>query len=313
MILTVHLNPALDKATVLPDFTPGRTFRLGNVIHLAGGKGFNFARALRNLACDTTVVGPLGGHTGRWVSDLTEAERLSCDFSWINGETRTNLTVVDPTTGQITELYEAGPELQPAEWEGLVDKVQSWLSRAHRMVICGSVPRGIPESGLYRLLILAREAGVTGILDSYGPPLKRALAAEPALVKVNGLEISDLLGRSVTTVADALVAAEEIRACCAGAAVITLGEKGAVGVNSDGTPFGWAAPKVASVSAVGSGDSLLAGIIVSLDRGKSLPEAIRFGVAVGAANTLQPGAGIFNLAQVEQLLAEVHPLAEAED
>lgn len=310
MILTVNLNPALDRTTVVPDFNLGRIFRVPNMLSLPGGKGFNFARALRTLdkECTNLVVGPFGGHIGRMVWDMAWTEGLTCDGIWIDQETRTCLSIIDPTTDCVTELYEAGPELHPDDWTRLADKIRHLLAEVAWLVLCGSPARGMPEDGLFDLLEWTHAAGVRTVLDTYGPPMARAIETRPYLVKINQVEASSLVGWPVSSLTEALNAARAIQARGVKAVVITLGKDGAVGVDVTGHSFGWIAPNIPSVSAVGSGDSFLAGIIVGLVKGQSLENAVRLGIATGAANTLQIGAAKFELTQVESMLNIVQPL-----
>lgn len=309
MILAINMNPALDKTAVVPDFSLGRIFRPSELLALPGGKGFNFMRALHTLdqSLAGLVVGPLGGHMGKMVWDMAQAEGLAWDGIWIEGETRTCLSIIDPGTNCITELYEAGPELHRDDWRRLVVKIRRLLPQATWILFCGSSPRGMPEDGLLRLLEEAHAAGVHTVVDTHGSALAQAIGTRPYLVKINQHEASTLLGWPVNTPAEAIKAASEIQSRGVRVVVITLGQEGAVGLDVTGQPFGWRAPSTSSVSAVGSGDSFLAGLVVELAKEQSLNNAVRLGIAAGAANTLQIGAGRFQLAQVASILDTVQP------
>jgi 1-phosphofructokinase family hexose kinase len=311
MILIVNLNPALDKTVVTPGFTPGQTARVTEPRLQAGGKGFNVARALRTLGPlgRSLVVGHFAGHTGRLVQDLAQTEGLACDGVWVAGETRTCLSIIDPAAGLVTDLNEAGPTLPPNGWPRLMEKIKGLLPKTAWLLACGSTAPGTPENGLAHLVQQAAEADIPVILDTYGPKLAQALAARPFLVKINAHEAADLLNQPVDTPAAALAAAAAIQQRGAANVLITLGAAGAVGCDQPGHNFSWAAPVVPGVSPVGSGDSLLAGVVTGLAAGGSLAQAARLGIAAGAANTLQVGAGNFTMAQVQHLLTEVTPLA----
>jgi 1-phosphofructokinase family hexose kinase len=310
MILAINMNPALDKTIVVPDFSLGRIFRPSELLSLPGGKGFNFMRALRTLdpKIEGLVVGPLGGHMGKMVWNMAQAEGLAWDGIWIEGETRTCLSIIDPHTNCTTELYEVGPELHPDDWNGLTAKIRSLLSRATWIVFCGSSPRGMPQDGILHLIEEAHAARVHTVVDTHGSSLAQAIETRPYLVKINHHEASALLGWTVKTPAEAINAASEIQSRGVRAVVITLGQEGAIGLDLAGEPFGWRAPSTPNVSAVGSGDSFLAGIVVSLAEDPSLKNAVRLGIAAGAANTLQIGAGKFQRLQVESILDTVRPL-----
>ena len=308
MILTIVPNPALDKTAVIPRFEPGHIFRVSTVLGLAGGKGLNFARALQTLGERALVVGPFGGSTGRAVLELAAAEGIACDHLPVQGETRTCLTIVDPEAQRITELYERGPELDAQVWEQLVTHAARHFPTVERMVVCGSGFPGAPTTGLRDLVEQANAAGVPALLDTYGLQLAHALAARPALVKINRHEAADLVGHPIQQVHEATAAVVELQARGAQAVVITLGAQGAAGIDRDGQPFGWAAPDAGGLYPTGSGDALLAGIVTGLARGQTLREAVRLGVAVGTANTLRIGAGVFDVAWVETLLRDVREL-----
>ena len=309
MILTIVPNPSLDKTALVPGFELGRTFRVSEPLGLAGGKAFNFARAVHTLGEQPLVVGPLGGHIGQLLIDLATAEGLVCDPVTIEGETRTCLTIVDPETHCITELYERGPGIEAGVWERLVATATRHLPQSRWMAISGSCPPGTPETGLRQLVEQAQAAGVPALLDTYGPQLVHALVAGPRLVKINQHEAAGVVGRPVETGDTAVEAAAEIQARGAQAVIITLGKQGAAGVDQRGERFGWAAPDIAGMFPIGSGDSLFGGVVAGLAHGQTLAQALRLGVAVGAANTLQMGAGVFDPAEVDRLLPQVQPLA----
>jgi 1-phosphofructokinase family hexose kinase len=308
MIITILPNPALDKTVVLPDFTTGKIYR-ADVLTLAGGKGFNFARALHTLGQQSLLIGPVGGHAGKRLLELAAQDGLLCDCLPVDAELRTCLTIVDPRSGQSpTEIYERGAALQPEAWDLLVAKAVSHFAEASYLAVCGSFLPGTPEDGLYRLVQRTKQAGVPVLLDTHGPQLRGVLESGPALLKVNQFEAGELVGRDVATAAQALEAAQELQQRGVREIVITLGKEGAVGLTAEGQRFGWAAPEVPVVCPTGSGDSLFAGIVAGLAQGQRLPEAVRQGVAAGAANTLQLGAGRLDLQQMKALWQMVQAL-----
>jgi 1-phosphofructokinase family hexose kinase len=305
MIVTIVPNPALDKTVVLPDFTTGKIYR-GDVLTLAGGKGFNFARALHTLGQQSLLIGPVGGHAGRHLLELAAQDGLPCDCVPVRAELRTCLTIVDPRSNQPpTEIYERGAPLQAGAWDLLIAKAVSHFAEANFLAVCGSFLPGTPEDGLYQLVQQAKQAGVPVLLDTHGPQLRGVLESGPALLKVNQFEAGELVGRDVATAAQALEAAQELQQRGVREIVIT---QGAVGLTVDGQQFGWAAPEVPVVCPTGSGDSLFAGIVAGLAQGQRLPEAVRQGVAAGAANTLQLGAGRLDRQQMKSLWQTVQAL-----
>jgi 1-phosphofructokinase family hexose kinase len=307
MILTVVPNPALDKTVVLPGFAVGAIYRPAEVVTLAGGKGCNFARALGTLGQRSLVVCPVGGYAGQSFLDLAARDGLACDGVVIKAELRTCLTIVDPGHPP-TEIYERGGALEAGEWQALLDRIVSYFPQAAFLTLCGSFPSNVPPDALYDLLRRARDTDLPVLLDTSGPQLLKALSASPTLLKINQFEAGAMLEYTIATPQEALRAARMLQKRGARAVVITLGSRGAVGLDAEGTSFGWVAPPVAAVYTTGSGDCLFAGIASALARGESLSEATRLGVACGAANTLHIGAGRLELRQVEQLAHAVAPL-----
>jgi 1-phosphofructokinase family hexose kinase len=312
MIVTVVPNPALDKTIVLPDFKLGNIHRAGEVIIQAGGKGFNVARALRTLGVQGLVIGPVGGYAGKHLLALARQEGLEIDMQEVNAELRTCLTIVDPAADyRLTEIYEQGTSLSRAEWGAVVHRVASALPRATSLVISGSFPPGVPEDALLMLLQQARTASVPVLLDTHGAQLPAALAYRPALLKLNQFEAGELLGYPLMDPFQAVAGTVELQRRGAQEVIISLGKTGVVGCTAEGQRFGWIAPTVSALSSTGSGDCLLAGIAAGLMRGQGLIQSARLGVAAGAANTLQIGAGRLNLDDIETLLPGIQVLSLA--
>jgi 1-phosphofructokinase len=308
LILNLTPNPSLDRIAIVPGFSPGRAFHAAETRWYAGGKGFHFLRALRTLGEAGLLVGPLGGHIGCLLRQQAEVEKLDCVPVWISGETRTGLVVFDSHNRVTTELYEPGPHLQEQEWELVQLELGRRIKGARLLVICGSLPEGVPLCALATVVQQASQAGIPALLDTYGAQFREALSAKPALVKINHREAGELLDVAIHTPKDGLQAAAAIQALGAQSVVITLGALGAVGVDPYGAAFGWAAPKVEAGFEVGCGDSFFAGLASGLVKSLRLQEAARLAVAVGSANALTLGPGVFERSQVDSLLEEVIPL-----
>ena len=311
MILAFTPNPSLDKVTLVPGFWAGKAFHARESYWFAGGKGFHLCRGLRSLSERAVIVAPLGGYIGMLVNQLAEAGGIAGSYTWISGETRTGLVIVNPLSGEITEIYEPGPELSEDDWGQLVERAAGYFDAAPVeegfLAVSGSFPRCPPGCDLSDLVRRATGKGMRVLLDTSGAHLEAALEAGPYLVKINQLEAGELVGRVVSSPSDALAAAHQIRTRGAQAAVITLGADGAVGVDEQGRGFGWAAPAVEGIFPVGSGDSFFAGTAAGLARGLTLAQAVCLGVAAGTANALQIGPGVFDAADVDRLLPEVKP------
>ena len=302
MILVCTPNPSLDRTALIAGFAAGQIYRIGQPLELAGGKGFNVARVLHTLGEEVMVVGPLGGFVGEALLEQARDGGLNTETVAIAGGTRTCLSIVDRDLQQVTELYEEGPILTTSEWSAVADVVDRHLVDATLLMIAGSFPRGVPDDALRDLIERAGTHGVPAWVDGHGLQLTRALDRRPALVKVNRVEAEGVTGRPVVDLDSALAAAGDIRARGAAAAVVTLGDDGAAGVDDLGTPFAWAPPAIDAISAVGSGDAFFAGMAAGFVRGEALDAATRRGVAHGAANAVSLGAGIVDPAVAAELL-----------
>ncbi len=307
MIITVTLNAAIDKTLAVPNFRLGRRHRAVEQTAMAGGKGVNVARALRALGQPVIATGVAGGPTGtRIVEHLTE-EGILNDFVRIREESRTSTAVVDPTSGDQTEINEHGPHVAEAELDLFVDKLLYLAKGAAVCVFAGSLPRGV-DAGLYgRLIEEMRRLGVTTVLDSEGEPLLVATRKGPDVVTPNELEAEGLVGREFTDEDDRRRGLEEMVEMGAREGAMTLAD-GCMAVLGDGADrrlYRATLEPLEPVSSVGSGDAFLAGYVAARYRGSGPEEGLRFAVACGAESTQHFGAGQLEQREVERLLPEV--------
>lgn len=304
MVLTVTPNPALDKTYLLDSFTIDRLNRPRETQVLAGGKGVNVARAVRRLGGQARATGFLGGHVGREVRHYLAEAGIRDAFIDVPGETRLCLAFADKTARTLTEVNENGPSVPDEAVERLVSAFPAMLEGVEWVALCGSLPPGV-SPGLYRDLIgIAREHGARTLLDSSGDALRMGLEARPDVIKPNAVEVTDLLGREIETVGEAAVAGRELVDAGASLAVITLGRCGAVAVDASGA---WYAepPEVEFRSAVGSGDSFVAGLVTVLRESRPTADAVRYATAAGAANVTVYGAGCIEKHVVENIAPRV--------
>jgi 1-phosphofructokinase/tagatose 6-phosphate kinase len=311
MIITVTLNAAIDKTLAVPSFRLGRRHRAVEQTSMAGGKGVNVARALKALGRPVIATGFAGGHTGTRIIEQLTDEAILSDFVRIREESRMSTAVVDPTSGEQTEINERGPSVSEAELELFVDKLLYLAQGAALCVFSGSLPRGV-EPGLYaRLVDELRRLGVTTVLDCEGEPLRQAVRAQPAIVAPNENEAEELVGHEFSDDGDRRDAMREIVELGAREAIMTLADGCLALHGDDGDP---ARPRklcrallepLDPVSSVGSGDAFLAGYVAGRYDGRSDEECLRFGVACGAESTQHFGAGVIDPREVERLASEV--------
>ena len=306
MIITVTLNPALDKTLEVPNFTPGRRHRTVDQVTMPGGKGVNVARAIKRLGQPVIATGLTGGATGTRIVEALNGEAILNSFVRIREESRTNTAVLDPTTGLQTEINERGPAVSKQELELFHEKLV-YLSRGASMcVFAGSLPRGV-EPDLYADLIReVKKLGVTTVLDTEGEPLRLATRAEPDIVSPNELEAEELVGQEFNDVEDRAQAVVEMTRLGAGEAIMTVAD-GCYAHVLDGGPalFRVSVEEQEARSRIGSGDAFLAGYVAARYAGRPPVECLRYGVACGAESIQHFGAGVIDPAKVDRLLGEV--------
>jgi fructose-1-phosphate kinase PfkB-like protein len=214
--------------------------------------------------------------------------------------------VADSETGRLTEFYEAGARVAPDAWRELEEIVSGLLVDASWLALAGSLPPGAPDDGYPRLISAARRAGVATAVDSRGDALARSIDGHPDLVKINAHEAAQLLDRAISSIDEAHDAALAIRRRAGGAGhavVITMGEQGIVAIDPVGTTR-HARTQARGRYPVGSGDALLAGLLVGLDCGDPWPDAIALALGAAAANAESPGAGHLDTARARELAAQ---------
>jgi 1-phosphofructokinase family hexose kinase len=307
MIITVTLNAAIDKSLSVPNFRLGRRHRTVEQRTMAGGKGVNIARTLKTLGQPVIATGMAGGSTGTHIVEQLTEESILNDFVRIREESRTNTSVLDPTTGDQTEINERGPAVSEREVELFRDKLQYLARGAAIVVFAGSIPRGV-ESDVYATLIRElQRTGVTTVIDTDGDPLRHAMRAEPDIVSPNVLEAEELVGHEFGGEEERSLAVGEIAALGAREAIMTLPDGCFAQVLIDGHPKLLRAriePRE-PVAKRGSGDAFLAGYVAARYAGRPPEDCLRFGVACGAESTGRLGAGLIDRREAHRLEHEV--------
>ena len=308
MILTVTLNAAIDRTVAVPSFRQGNRHRAVEASTVAGGKGVNVARALKLLGRPVIATGLAGGPTGARLMERLAEESILTDFTWISGESRTNLAVIDPTSGEQTEINERGPDVGAGELDHFLEKLL-YLARGARIcAIAGSLPPSVPAAFSARMVEELKALGVETVVDTEGEPLLASLRAEPAAVTPNLREAEGAVGHEFNDREDLLNGLRSLVELGAANAVITRPEGcvgSLLGEDEQRHTYEITAPDVEPVATVGSGDAFLAGFIAARYDGRPPEECLRFAVACGAESTEHFGAGTLDPNRVERVMAEV--------
>jgi 1-phosphofructokinase family hexose kinase len=308
MILTVTLNAAIDRTVAVPNFRLGHRHRAVESRTVAGGKGINVARALKRLGRPVIATGFAGGPTGDRVLEQLREEAVLTDFTRIAAETRINMAVIDPTSGEQTEINERGPAVSPEEVEAFVARLRYLADGAKLCVIAGTLPPGAGADLYARMVKDFAERGVPVVLDAEGEAMLAGLRAGAAVVTPNEREAEELVGQEFADRRDLVHGLSELIRLGAGEAAITRPEGcvAAVGEPAQRRFLEVRTEPLDAVSTVGSGDAFLAGYVAARYESKPADECLAYGVACGAESTQHFGAGMVDRNQVERLLGEVH-------
>jgi 1-phosphofructokinase family hexose kinase len=307
MIITVTLNAAIDKSLSVPNFRLGRRHRTVEQRTMAGGKGVNIARALKALGQPVIATGLAGGATGTHIVEQLTEEAILNDFVRIREESRTNTSVLDPTSGEQTEVNERGPAVSEQEVELFRDKLLYLARGAAIVVLAGSLPRGVSAEIYAELIRELHKVGVTTVLDTDGDPLMHAVRAEPDVVSPNILEAEELVGHEFSGEEERLLAVREIVALGPSEAIITMGDGCVADVQIEGKSYLRRAriEQHEPVARRGSGDAFLAGYLAARYEGRAPDQCLRFGVACGAESTRRLGAGLIDPKEARRLMGVV--------
>ncbi|WP_422769020.1 1-phosphofructokinase [Plantactinospora sp. WMMC1484] len=302
MILTVTLNPSLDRAMQIDRLARGAVIRADSAHLDPGGKGVNVSRALLANGVPSRAVLPVGGEEGTQLVRLLGGEGVDLLAVPIAGRTRSNITLAEPD-GTVTKINESGPVLTGPEFTEVTAAVLAAASSADWVVAAGTLPPGLPVAAFGDLCALLVGAGVRLAVDTSGPALRAAVEAGVALVKPNREELAETVGGPLRSLGDVVDAASQVRSWGAGAVLASLGADGAVLVDADGVVTG-ESPVTQPKSTVGAGDALLAGFLAAGARG---PDALAEGLAWGAAAVSLPGSRMPGPGDLLRNSVRLHP------
>jgi 6-phosphofructokinase 2 len=299
-IVTLTMNPALDIATSTERIEPVHKLRCTAPRYDAGGGGINVARAVHALGGEALAIFPAGGAAGETIRRLLDAESVSYEAVAIAGFTRESLAVEEQASGKQYRFILPGPEIGAADQERCLDRLSAAARHAAYIVASGSLPPGVPDDFYARVAALAKRHGKPLVLDTSGAALEQA-GRGLYLLKPSLRELEQLTGHQIRSErAEEAAAREVIAQGRAEIVVLSLGARGALLVARDEVARLAAIP-VAARGTVGAGDSMLAGILLALVRRLPLREAVRFGMAAGAAALLGSGTQLCQIADVERL------------
>ncbi len=301
-IVTLTINPALDKSSVVDRIVPENKLRCETPAFEAGGGGINVAKAVHRLGGSPIAIFPIGGPTGQRLHKLVKNEGVNTQVIETKQWTRENLHILEKSTGFQYRFGMPGTEMMPTEVRSIIETMEDLDPKPSYIIASGSLPPGVPNDFYAQVAKISAKHGAKFIVDASGDSLKSASDTGVFLLKPNITELSQLVGveklelEEVDDAARALI----IRGQCE-VVVVSMGAMGVVLVTEDIVEH-IPAPPIQPLSTVGAGDSMVAGIVWTLKQGKSLREAVRMGVACGSAATMNSGSELFKMGDVGKLL-----------
>ncbi|CAA7600112.1 tagatose-6-phosphate kinase/1-phosphofructokinase/sedoheptulokinase [Acididesulfobacillus acetoxydans] len=303
MITTLTLNPAVDKTSVVAGLTFGGLNRVQETMQSPGGKGINVSKALTRLGTNTLVLGISAGDTGKWIERYLQEKNIPYDFVQGSGQTRTNLKVFDQSTETITEFNESGSPVDRKMIDEIIQKARQYAEQSEFLVLGGSVPAGVRED-IYSELISSLKDKVKIVLDADGALLAQGIEASPCIIKPNVYELEKLFNRKLESEEEILACGKTLLRKGIAKVVISMGAAGSLLVSDEGC-YKVLPVKVPVKSTVGAGDSMVAGFLHGLSRGRKVAEALRLAAACATAAVMTEGSETFAVEVLESVLPDI--------
>lgn len=304
MILTVTMNPAIDKIYFIDDFKLGNVHRCNNFIASAGGKGLNVARVAKQIGEEVAVTGFLGGGNGKFIRKKVKELGIVDRFVEIDGETRTCINITDNKNNITSEILESGPAIPTAQRKIFINNFSKMIKDVDIVTLSGSLPIGIDAEFYGELIDICNIQKKHVLLDTSGEPFKHGVKSNPYMVKPNEDEIQAVYKGNVNTQDEIIDALKSFREKGVEFPVISLGKEGAMATYRDAV-FKVSFPPIQTLNTVGSGDSFIAGFASGLARGYGAEDILRLATACGSANTQYEQTGYVENKKVRELFKKV--------
>ena len=305
MIITVTLNPAIDKTVEINNLHINSVNRVSSVRLDAGGKGINVSKNILSLGGKSRAIGFLGGRAGSFIKSYLDEMNIENEFIVVKGETRTNLKIVDPLQHTNTDINEMGTEITTEDCKQMDRSITQSVDEKTVIVFSGSVPPNVGADVYQKWICQAKEKGAKTILDADGELMQRGIEAGPYLIKPNIHELERLLDRKISGIEETVECSRLIMEKYGVAVVVvSMGEIGALFLNKEAAIFA----KGISVdvrSTVGAGDSMVAALAYAMDQQFPFEKAVTLAVAAGTANVMTYGTEPSSLEVIMDLEKQV--------
>ncbi|MCS7026495.1 MAG: 1-phosphofructokinase family hexose kinase [Bryobacteraceae bacterium] len=303
MILTLTVNPAIDRNLTVDQLVfEDRAYILSSE-ESCGGRGINASYVIHSFGGKTRAICTVGGESGERLKKYLSQCGFPVDTVPVNSNTRTNLNISD-RNGLTIKLNERGMPLDPEEVAAVQAAVVRRLPESSWLMLCGSLPPGVPADFYAQLIEQAKRSGVRTLLDTDGEPLQLGLEAQPTVVAPNQPEAERLLNKVLLTRIQILEAAERIRLMGPEMVVLSIGSRGAVGAR-EGHIIEAIPPRIDVGSPIGAGDALAASFVWAMRLNDDFADALRWGVAAGTASAMKPGVSFASFEQTKVIYQQV--------
>ncbi|MGM0379853.1 MAG: 1-phosphofructokinase [Bacillota bacterium] len=302
MVLTVTLNPAVDKTISVNDFEINTVNRLDYKQKDAGGKGINVSKVLKELSIESIATGFLGGESGHFIKKYLKKININNEFIEIDEPTRENIKIVDNKNKLFTDINDPGPLIKEKNLNKLKVRIDKLTKINQIVVFAGSVPKGVND-GIYNELIkIAKTNDCFVILDTYGKPFEKAIKSKANMIKPNIDELNQYLNLNLKSNKEIKKAVKkEFIEKGIKSVVVSLGKEGAVYIDKNNS-YHVNALNVDVKSTVGAGDAMVAGITYGLYKSKSIKDVLKYGAACSTANIMTSGSQTGNIKVINKLL-----------
>ena len=281
MIVTVTMNPAIDKTVEVETFVHGGLNRVKHIVMDAGGKGINVSKTIKALGGDSIATGFLGGNNGNAIANMLADDEINAEFVMVGGETRINTKIAE-TDGKVTELNEAGPQVSEEELKTLEEQLLNYAKEGTWFVLSGSVPAGVSKTIYGDIIRKVHEKGAKVFLDADGELFTQSLAAKPDVIKPNRVELEKYIGADHSLTEEELLnIGNELLEQGIGTVIISLGHEGALFLTKEQS-LRCPAISIEVHSTVGAGDALVAAFTYGMDKGEDFEDCAKLGIATSA-------------------------------
>ncbi len=298
-IVTLTVNPALDKTTHFRGLVPEQKIRCETPRYDAGGGGINVSKAIARLGGDSFCVFTSGGAIGSMLEELVEKESIVFKAIKTANWTRESFVAVDENTNSQYRFGFSGPEITAGEKKEVFETIKELKPKF--LVLSGSLNEGLAVDFYQKIAETAKESNIKVIVDTSGEALQKVVETGVYLIKPNIAELAKLIGVERLEIDEVSPAAQKLIAKgSAEIVVVSLGPQGAVLITATQTEF-VSAPNVVKKSTVGAGDSMVGAMVWALSQNKSLKEVVQWGVGCGSAATMNEGTQLFKVEDAKRL------------